>query len=104
MESEIDNKIIKHIRENGRARCIDIQSNINIPQSTTTEHLHKLENIGILRSKKVGMSTFYMMIDVYENLINIIEGIETQYYSALEQIKAIKKILKQLNGDEVRII
>ncbi len=52
-----------------------IMNVLNIPQSTASQHLSKLKNVGILVARKEGVRTCYKVADQKtREIINILKG------------------------------
>lgn len=51
--------IIKGLLENGECNVSHMQSCLNAPQSTISQHLQKLRTLGIIESRRNGLEIYY---------------------------------------------
>lgn len=65
--------IIKGLLENGECNVSHMQSCMDIPQSTVSQHLQKLRAAGIIEGRRNGLEIYYSIAD--ERIRNIIEAI-----------------------------
>ncbi len=77
-------KIIEILINGERCVC-EIHPRINVTQSTTSTHLSRLEDAGIIKSRREGKKVFYHINDV--RVINVLR--------ALGNKKAIKKNIER---------
>lgn len=72
--------IVKGLMEEEGCNVSEMQSCLNIPQSTLSQHLAKLREFNILSSER--------------------NGLERNYYVIDQQVKKIIKVLNKLNLDK----
>lgn len=65
--------IVKGLLEQGSNNVSYMQSCLDIPQSTLSQHLTKLKSAGIIHSDRKGTEVFYSVID--NQTIKIIDSI-----------------------------
>ncbi|MFA5406620.1 MAG: metalloregulator ArsR/SmtB family transcription factor [Candidatus Nanoarchaeia archaeon] len=64
--------IIKLLLNGERCVC-EIHPNVNVTQSTTSTHLNKLEEAGIIKSRRDGKKVFYHISD--KRVIKILQAL-----------------------------
>lgn len=86
MDYEKESELLKTLGHPIRLRMVEglmsnecnvnkIMNVLNIPQSTASQHLGKLKNIGVLVAKKEGVRTCYKVADQKtRDIINILRG------------------------------
>lgn len=65
--------IIRGLLENGECNVSHMQSCLDIPQSTVSQHLQKLRAAGIIEGRRNGLEIYYSIAD--ERVKDIIEAI-----------------------------
>ena len=55
--------IVRGLLEQGQCNVNKIQSCLQVPQSTVSQHLGKLRSLGIVKGKRHGVEIFYEVID-----------------------------------------
>lgn len=94
-------KIIKSMLNGEKCVC-QIIPKLNVKQSTTSIHLKKLENAGIIKSRKEGKNVYYSIVNV--KAINILKalGIATPKHSK-KFCYLQKKVLKNKNKNKKNV-
>ncbi len=58
-----------------REKCVcEIHPNISVGQSTTSTHLRKLKNAGIIKSRREGKKVYYKIID--KRVIDVLRALD----------------------------
>lgn len=63
--------IVKGLLENGSCNVSHMQSCLDIPQSTVSQHLQKLKSAGIIEGKRNGLEINYCIVD--ERVIKLVK-------------------------------
>lgn len=63
--------IIRNLLEEGACNVSRIQTCLNIPQSTVSQHLQKLRHAGIIEGKRNGIEIIYKISD--DRIVKLIE-------------------------------
>lgn len=65
--------IVKGLLDKGECNVSHMQSCLNTPQSTVSQHLAKLKSAGIIEAKRNGLEVYYKVNnDIVAELINLL--------------------------------
>ncbi|SDZ38143.1 Helix-turn-helix domain-containing protein [Proteiniborus ethanoligenes] len=65
--------IVKGLLENGAHNVTDMQSCLDAPQSTVSQHLTRLKAAGIVEGKREGVEIYYYLVN--EEVKNVIRAL-----------------------------
>lgn len=65
--------IVKGLLEQGESNVSYMQGCLDVPQSTLSQHLGKLRDIGIIEGERKGTEVYYRVIN--KDVINIIKAL-----------------------------
>jgi ArsR family transcriptional regulator len=65
--------IVRGLLEQGECNVNKIQECLQIPQSTISQHLSKLRDVGIIRGKRHGVEIFYQVVN--EDLKKVVRAL-----------------------------
>ena len=65
--------IVKGLLEQGECNVNKMQECLQIPQSTISQHLGKLRDIGIIKGKRQGVEIFYQVVN--EDLKKVVQAL-----------------------------
>lgn len=61
--------IVRGLLENGTCNVTHMQECLDLPQSTVSQHLQKLRNMGIVQTDRNGLEVHYSVVDPRIKLI-----------------------------------